>query len=50
MNSTLRNLLFWMVLVVVGVAVPYTLESYILVFALIIAVALISGAFEYLFY
>jgi len=35
---------------VVGVAIGYTLESYVLVFALIIIVALISGALEYIFY
>jgi len=43
-------LFIWAFGVVVGVQVAYTLESYVLVFALIIAVALISGALEYLFY
>src|SRR5213594_1135842 len=43
-------LFIWAFGLVVGVAVGYSLESYVLVFALIIIVALVSGAIEYLFY
>jgi|SRR5439155_24964065 len=43
-------LFIWALGLVVGVAIGLTLESYVLVFALIVVVALISGAFEYIFY